>query len=175
MRKEPKPLQVYKHFKGNVYQVVAVAVHTESGEKLVIYRPLYSEGTTYARPLSMFMSEVDKKKYPEAKQKYRFEEINEPGEFVEGSAILQQSDNADDAKITQALDPMLEAFLDADSFEEKLDKFYDMKKCITDEMLSYVAMSLDIELSKETTEEKYKEVLGCLKTMVKYECNRLRS
>lgn len=174
MRKEPKPLQVYKHFKGNVYQVVTVAVHTESGEKLVIYRPLYSEGTTYARPLSMFMSEVDKKKYPEVKQKFRFEEINEPGEFVDDTTVSSESSESE-AKMEEGLNPLLEAFLDAPSYEEKLDKFYDMRKSITDDMLSYVAMSLDIELSKETTEDKYKEILGCLKTMVKYECNRLRS
>lgn len=171
MRKEPKPLQVYKHFKGNIYQVVDIAVHTETGEKLVIYRPLYKEGKTFARPISMFLSEVDHKKYPEVTQKYRFEEFIED-DAANGTCDKESADFEFSKKV--ALNPYLEAFLDASSYEEKLDKFYDMRGKVDKDVLSYVAMSLDIELSKDTAEEQYKEILFCLKTMEKYECNRLR-
>jgi hypothetical protein len=65
--------RVYKHFKGNLYFVEDIAEHTETGESMVIYRALYAEHKLYARPLSMFASKVDKVKYPNVKQEYRFE------------------------------------------------------------------------------------------------------
>lgn len=70
---EVKIKGIYKHFKGDYYLVEDIAEHSETGERLVIYRSLYGEGKLYARSYAMFLEKVDKVKYPDVTQEYRFE------------------------------------------------------------------------------------------------------
>ena len=72
--REVKQGQKYKHFKGNIYEIIAIAEHSEDLSKYVVYK---HDNDYWIRPLDMFLSEVDHKKYPDIKQKYRFELIEE--------------------------------------------------------------------------------------------------
>ena len=65
--------RVYRHFKGDYYLVEALARDSETNEPCVIYRKLYGDGGLWVRPLDMFLSPVDREKYPAAGQTYRFE------------------------------------------------------------------------------------------------------
>ena len=73
MRDNPKPFEIFKHFKGKQYQILALAKDAGDGRSLVVYQALYGDYIIYVRDLSEFMSPVDKVKYPEASQEYRFE------------------------------------------------------------------------------------------------------
>lgn len=70
---ELKKNGIYKHFKGDYYLVEDVATHSETREKYVVYRSLYGESELYIRPYEMFLSKVDKEKYPNVEQEYRFQ------------------------------------------------------------------------------------------------------
>ena len=223
MRNEPKPFQVYKHFKGNYYQIVEVAIHSETGERLVIYRPLFEGTDVYARPLEMFLSEVDHEKYPDVKQKYRFALVtgqhkksghkDEPEEGPdeepetdreddpeEGPETDREDDPEEGPETDREADPeeepegsgdmpageqeinrknvpdrdVLDSFLDAQTSEEKLDILTGSWKTITEDNIDNIAVVLDMELMGKTLEEKYKEILNCLKLRTKYESSRLR-
>ena len=68
---------LYRHFKGNLYRVIGVAKHSETEEQLVVYEPQYGEGGLWVRPLDMFASPVDREKYPDVQQQWRFERIGD--------------------------------------------------------------------------------------------------
>ena len=214
----PKPQEIYRHFKGNLYQIVTIAEHSETGEPLVIYQALYGDYRIYARPLAMFLSKVDRTKYPDSNQEYRFERqdtdqltrsanhsvreytpIQERTPLRQGTAeqkhiVPQQSISGQQSTIdTQVLtmpvqpttseieaseeltlDPMVLEFLDADSYEKRLNILAGLHHRITNEMITTMAIACDIEVEDGDVERRYDALRTCLLTLEKYECNRLR-
>jgi hypothetical protein len=87
---------IYRHFKGKYYIVEGIANNSETSEPMVVYRHLYGDRSLCVRPVDMFLSEVDHEKYPDVKQKYRFEEVDEYG------GEPKESPDAQDALVSAA-------------------------------------------------------------------------
>lgn len=167
MDRTPKPGELYRHFKNKLYQIVTVATHSETGEKLVIYQALYDDFGIYARPLDMFVSEVDHEKYPDVKQKYRFEKITLKDK--------PEDEPAPDADEGQVPDPRLMEFLDADTFEEKYNILVSMRDTITDRLIDDIAMVMDVVVPEGPLQKRYDDLKNTIKTRQYYEfSNRLR-
>ena len=211
MRDNPKPYEIYRHFKGNTYQILAIAKDSEDGHLIVVYQALYGSYEIYARDLVQFMSPVDRIKYPEAEAQYRFTKVDsaQPTVNDKNGHSYSQSDtktdtgNSDSRSNSQMdtcysdsrsnskantghqddqsdikvdadyqMDPQVEAFLDADSYEEKLNILAGLHRRITDDMLKIMALTMDIELNPGSTQEQYDELKNCLLTRNKFEADR---
>ena len=117
--------EIYRHFKGNLYRIVTMARHSETGEELVVYQALYGDYQVYARPLSMFMEKTDKDKYPDAVQEYRFELQKELIGSLEHQGNMEESQPKQPEKPAETecaeeelnIDPLVLEFLDAGSYE----------------------------------------------------------
>lgn len=191
MSRIPKPHEIYRHFKGNLYQILAVAEHSETGEQLVIYQALYGEFKIYARPLNNFLDKVDTNKYPEAGQTFRFElqgphtveqdstecSLHSCSEKQIQSSQINQTENDKNnvnSDELQSIDPMVLQFLDADTYEERLNILVGLRHRITDEMITTMAIACDVEVPQGDLEERFNGLKNCLVTLDKFECSRLR-
>lgn len=195
--RRPVPGDFYRHFKDKLYQIIAVAKHSETGEEMVVYQALYGEFSIYVRPFTMFVSEVDHDKYPDVKQKYRFElvtvqkekmdeipveAITEHPEVTTENLVLddqpqniqEKSDHYDGNTDYLVVNRDLIRFLEADTYEEKLALFTGMEKRINLKLLNDIAATLDIVLEGDSVEEGYLAIKNCLETWERFECNRFR-
>ncbi|MDD2968905.1 MAG: DUF1653 domain-containing protein [Lachnospiraceae bacterium] len=185
MRSHPLPFQIYRHFKGNLYQIIAVAQDVETGHLNVIYQALYSPFGIWSRNLDVFMGPVDHEKYPECKQEFRFELVQMPDRADKIQDPV--SDAVSDANIKEdlelsseedyddvVLDPLVLEFLESDTYEEKLNILAALHHRIDDTMLNTMSIAMDIELSEKDTESRFDELKNCVLTFRKYEGSRLR-
>lgn len=169
----PRAGEFYMHFKGKLYQIVTIATHTETEEPLVIYQALYGTYKTYARPLDMFLSEVDHEKYPEVQQKYRFRKVElceEPAKenietYSEESKDMKEDEAVED---TADIEPLLK-FLDETDLNERLNILVQYRDEITETMLDSMGMAMDCVLNGKTLEEKYYELDKVIRTKLQYE------
>lgn len=232
----PRAQEIYRHFKGNLYQVQAVAVHTETREQLVIYQAMYGDFKVYARPLDMFTGLVDREKYPDADQIFRFQlqgpeagrqlaqttqlqggtgmigtaEMQNTGardsataegenRGAQGSAMAEgenrgaqgpaaaerENMTAQGAALTgqepeeisepeePGIDPLVLEFLDARTYEQRLNVLAALHHRITNEMITTMSLCCDIEVQGEDVEQRYEELKQCLMMKERFEIKRL--
>lgn len=162
MSRRPEVGETYRHFKNKNYKVIAIAHHSETGEELVIYQALYGDGMVCARPLDMFVSEVDHEKYPDVKQKYRFEKIADAPE--EKKSLEQMS----------AEEKMM-AFFDTEDLEARYRILLKMREDITDTMIDNMAVVMDIVIPDGNLSTRYDNLKRAIQMKQHYEQNhRLR-
>lgn len=184
-RNIPMPGEYYRHFKGNLYEIITVASHTESEERLVVYRALYGSRKDYARPLTMFMSEVDREKYPDAPQQYRFEKV---GDCVNGMDAEKPAEiDSEEGKCTADLNPVTHAdetaentnhilieFLNAEGLQQKLEVIRENRTKVDQRFIDGAAMALDIVIDKGDVDDRLRILTRKLQLMAQYETRRLR-
>lgn len=172
----------YRHYKGGLYQIVTLAVHTETEEEMVVYQALYGEYRVFARPLSMFFDEV---RDSEGNTVRRFERESEGTAYKtymeqqkkpEQQKEPEQQENSGEhmEEIPEGVSRLLIEFLDAGSCSEKLEVLHDMRKSIDDKTISDIAAAMDFVIEDGSVEDRLRELENCLKTRARYETMRFR-
>lgn len=183
----PAAGEFYRHFKGNLYQIIGVAKHSETLEQMVVYQALYGDYSLYTRPLDMFLGPVDKVKYPDAAQEYRFERCV-PGE---NGTVEQKAENAavkslvtgklpeakvpDENSDEESVRPEILRFLDAEGALEKLEVLRLLRNKMDESLLTTIELSLDIlPDERESMERRFELVERTLEQKIRFEGSRLR-
>lgn len=195
----PLPGEKYLHFKNKLYQVIAVAKHSETMEPYVVYQALYGDFGVYIRPYDMFVSEVDHEKYPEVTQKYRFayvdhtknetlrteraehkkmpvnqnveqqENVPDVTAAVSTAELQEQNMVQRESDVEEQINPWLLRFLDTDTMEEKYQIVCDIKNDITDRLIDDLSVAVDVVIPEGKLSDRYEQLKYCIRTRQKYE------
>lgn len=189
----PKANEIYKHFKGNMYQIVDIAIDSETGSELVIYRALYAPFTTYARELSMFMSKVDREKYPMATQEQRFELVvfddatkNRRETITPNTSTTSNSEETpdrvnsvnenravetvDERAAKSGISPVLLRFLETEGVAAQIECLTEIREQLTPEIMTSIEFSIGMEEAQRgDVYERYRGVKNYLDLKRKYE------
>ena len=181
----PKQGEIYRHYKGNLYQITAVALHTETEEKMVVYQALYGDFKYYVRPLEMFMEQVK----IEDKFINRFELVNMNNNkendvhYIEKHNLenkkensseqviifnYKEDDETEDEKENLSCDLM--GFLDAKTYTEKMNILKEMRinGDLDEHILRNCALSIDCIVDEKGIDEQYHSIMNCLNMLSKY-------
>ena len=189
IRKIPAAGEFYRHFKGNLYQVIGVAKHSETMEQMVVYQALYGDYSLYTRPLEMFLSPVDKIKYPNVKQEYRFEQwVPETMSEDKGETLPEfektepehkvpvgqtEENKVAEADSEETVRPEILRFLDAEGAAEKLEVLHQLRRNMDETLLTTIELSMDLlPNEKESMERRYELVEQNLEKRVRFESGR---
>lgn len=186
----PKPGERYRHFKNKLYQILAIATHSETGERMVVYQALYGEFGIWVRPLEMFLEKVDKEVYPDADQEYRFEKVSDGWEANDGSG--QESfyktkageDPVSGKKAGEAeaglqagekpLHPLLAEFLDTESTAERLMLLQKMKGKVGQRELDSLCFCLDLKPMEGDLDLQLDSLKQYIRMQQHYDAPRMR-
>ena len=181
-QKRPVSGELYRHFKGGLYQIITIGKHSETLEEMVVYQALYGNFDIYIRPLSMFFEVLDKGKYPNAEQNFRFEkeqrfpdtrqalEVTESVSFERKE--IQETER--ESRSLETADEIFMKFLDAETYQEKLDYMYLLREHMEERIINNIAASMDLPLGDVSMEEAYEIIVQNLEQQQRFECVRLR-
>lgn len=174
MERQVYPGEFYRHFKNKLYQILAVATHSETGERMVVYQALYGDFGVYVRPYEMFLSPVDREKYPDVTQQYRFERV----EMGTGTDIQRSSLDADEKRCREETlyepSPGFLKFLDADTYEERMECLSSMARTAKQREVDSIYLVLDMKPETGTIPEQIQAIERFLTLQNRFDGKRLR-
>lgn len=160
-RRKPKKGDLYRHFRGKQYRVLSLAVCAETREEMVVYEAAEGEHRIYVSSLAAFTRAVNKERYPDAEQEYRFE-------------LCSDSRQEMTQKIPESEESLILQFLDLDENQQRAEFLQKHRAVLTDRFLTAAAESMEFAENAETLEERYSDLMRFLKTKIRYEGRRLR-
>lgn len=198
MREIPRPGEKYRHFKNRLYQIIALARHSETGEWMVIYQQLYGDNGVWARPLDMFLEPVDREKYPDAVQEWRFEKVGDPagpeeensggtkpeilkapeetaaesaGKEGEASRAAGEKETEEN---TAPMHPLLYDFLEAEKIDDRLAILRSMRGVVGRREVDSLYAALELKAVPGTVLEELDNLEEILLLKKRFDAGRLR-
>lgn len=174
MDRRPRQGEIYRHFKNKLYQITGIARHSETGEELVIYQALYGDFGLYARPLDMFISPVDREKYPDVPQEYRFERVDRR-ELLRGEASRPDGRGQEAEAGERPVNPDLMEFLEAGDLAGRLAALRKLEKSAGQGDIDCLAAVLETDPGTGSIREQLENIRKFLGIHGKYDGSRLRA
>ena len=165
----PKKGEIYRHFKGNLYEIIIIARDSETLEEKVVYKEV-NGNAVYVRSLPMFVGLVDKEKYPNVSQEFRFELVQ--SENV--SEASSRCEECEPCEVCTANQEIIMEYLEKDTANDKIEYLLRVRDQIGENFLEVVAQSLEFVENPGSLQERFDAIISYLRTLARYEVGRLR-